>query len=83
MNFEETMMSRENGQWGWLGLGVYVASWNLLGGETLSHSFARGMEHPVGRLALVGGITYISAHLLDLIPPEYDPLDRLHRYIYD
>lgn len=63
----------------WAALLVGVGIYDTLGDETLTNAFARGREHdsPIVRAATVGGLALVAAHLMDRIPSEYDPIDRL------
>lgn len=60
---------------GWIGLGLGIAAFELAcpAGETLSEGVDRALEHPTLRYAAVAGIGITAAHLLNLIPQEYDP----------
>ena len=66
-------MKRIPGWVGWVGLAAYVLGWDLHPRtETLSHSFAPEGTH--GRKVALALWIYITAHLVRLIPDNYDPL---------
>lgn len=60
------------GTWGWVGLAVYVAAWDFTMSESLTHSFERGMNHDIGRLAVLGATAYTVGHLVGLLPKRLD-----------
>lgn len=62
-----------SGFWGWAGIALWVAAWDLHSQtETMSHFFApRGKRR---NRALVVLWIYISMHLLRWIPDRLDPL---------
>lgn len=62
-------MNKEHiGTVGIIGLAAYVAAWDLSAPETITHAFKR--YHVAAR---VGIVAVTGAHLLGLIPREYDP----------
>lgn len=60
----------------WLGLGAYVALYDIFApqGETLSEGMDRALEHNKCRYIALGGIAVTAAHLANVIPQKYDPL---------
>ncbi len=71
----------------WIGLGAYVAAWDILAprGETLSEGVDRALEHPTLRYVALAGIGITAAHLCNVLPERYDPFHRalLWRYNED
>ena len=62
-------MDRERlGTAGWVGLGVYVAAWDKLAPETLTHAYKR---YPTA--LRIGALAITGAHLMGAIPRKYDP----------
>lgn len=51
----------------------YIAAWDYSMPESLTHGFERARNHPVGRVLALGTLAVTSAHLLDLLPHQYDP----------
>lgn len=66
---------------GWLAIGGFSAIWNLTSSESLCHAVKRGIDNPQSRPLVIGTILFMSAHLLDIIPTEYDPIDRAGEFI--
>lgn len=62
----------------WAGLVGGVALYDVLApdGETLSEGFDRLMETRQGKLAAIGAVAIVGAHLLNLLPQKYDPIHR-------
>ena len=65
------------GTWGWAAIAGFVVAWDLTQQESLTHAFERARTHPVGRVAALGGLAITSAHLLNMIPRQYDPFYRV------
>lgn len=63
------------GEHGWLTIGAFVITWDILAQETLSSAFSRGLEHH--RAAILGGMVITCLHLLDLLPDPIDPFSQL------
>ncbi|UOF77999.1 hypothetical protein [Caudoviricetes sp.] len=61
------------GTYGWVALAAGVAAFDYFAPETLSHAVDRALERPMGRYAAIGAVAITAAHLLNLIPKEYDP----------
>lgn len=57
--------------WGLVAGTVFVADRYLP--ESMTHAFHRGMENPVSRPFVLGALAVTAAHLLDVIPRQYDP----------
>lgn len=66
------------GTYGWIALAAGVAAFDYLAPETLSHAVDRALERPYGRIAAIGAVAVTAAHLLNLIPREYDPFVMIH-----
>lgn len=66
------------GTLGWVGLAAGVVLFDRYAPETLSHAVDRALERPVGRYAAIGAVAITAAHLLNLIPENYDPFCRLN-----
>jgi hypothetical protein len=73
---------------GTIGLAVVasgVIMWDILAPETISSGFDRYLEHPVKRLAAIGGVVVVAAHLLNI--PERlglpDPVNELSRFVVE
>lgn len=60
----------------WIGLGVYVAGYDVLApkGETLSEGVDRALEKRFTRALAIGGTALVASHLLNLIPEKVDPI---------
>lgn len=71
------------GTYGWIALGAYVLAWDIVAPETLSGAVDRALDHPVGRIAAIGGVAIVGAHLLNVIPEQYDPLVQGFRFLDD
>lgn len=65
------------GNWGWAGLVAGVIAWDVLAPETLSNAVDRYMEKPLGRLACLGVVALTGAHLLNIMPEEYDVVNKI------
>ena len=66
-------MNKEHaGSYGWAGIGLGVITFDLLAPESLSHAFQRGMDSKY-RPVMLGALAITAAHLLDIIPDQYDP----------
>lgn len=63
------------GKYGWLGLACFVAAWDMYAPQSLTSAFreAATSEHYLIRAAALGGLAVTAAHLLDVLPHEYDP----------
>lgn len=61
------------GSIGWLAIAGFVAVFDLLSSESLSHAFTRGMQNEYSRPLVLGGMAVTALHLLDVIPHQYDP----------
>lgn len=76
------MKAKDSGEVGWLVLIGFVAAWDLLAPETLSHAGRRALETPGWRYLYIGAVGATALHLLDLWPEGYDPfkyaLERTH-----
>jgi hypothetical protein len=66
-----------SGTYGWMALGAFVAAWDVFAPETLSNAIDRAIERPGGRIAVIGTIAITAAHLLNILPEEIDPYNRL------
>lgn len=72
------MERREHaGTYGWAALALGVLVFDRYAPETLSHAVDRALERPHGRYAAIGGIVITAAHLLNIIPDQYDPFVRI------
>lgn len=60
---------------GWAVLAVGVLAWDLLAPESMSHAFRRTRQHPASFVAAAVTWTYLTAHLFEIIPRDYDVLD--------
>lgn len=67
------------GNWGWVGLTAGVVAWDILAPETLSNAVDRYMDDPFGRVAVLGTVAIVGAHLLNLFPEQYDPIELIGR----
>ena len=58
---------------------VYVAANDILApkGETLSEGVDRMLEHDKCKYVAIGGVALTAAHLINLIPPKYDPFHKV------
>lgn len=63
----------------WIGLGAYVAAYDILApkGETLSEGVDRMLEHDKCKYVAIGGVALTAAHLINLLPPKYDPFHKV------
>lgn len=63
----------------WAGLAAYLAVVEVFApeGETLSEGVDTWMEKHPGKAIWYGLVGIVGAHLLNLIPPRYDPIHRL------
>lgn len=60
----------------WIGIGASVAAYDILcpKGETLSEGVDRALERgKFTRVAALGGIAIVAAHLANVLPEKYDP----------
>lgn len=62
---------------GWIGIAAGVAAFDYLSPETLSSAVDRALESPRGRYAAIGAVALTAAHLLNIIPEQYDPFKLL------
>jgi hypothetical protein len=62
----------------WIGLGAYVAAYDILApkGETLSEGVDRALEHDTCRYVTLGGIALTALHLSNLLPQKIDPFHK-------
>ena len=76
-------MEREShiGTVGWCFIGGFVLAWDVLAPETLSHAVDRALEHPIGRYAAIGAVAITGAHLLNIIPEQYDPFPKALHFL--
>ena len=58
---------------GWVGLGIYVAAWDILAPETLTSAFKRGREHKAASPLVVGALGVTALHLMGVLPEKIDP----------
>ena len=60
----------------WIGLAAYLAVVEALApkGETLSERVDLWIEKHPGKALWHAGVFIVGAHLLNLIPPKYDPI---------
>lgn len=75
-------MNKETiGTAGWIGLTAYVVAFDVLAPETLSSAMDRYLEDDKTKYIAwaVGGV--VTAHLFNLIPPEYDILQKTSDYV--
>lgn len=63
------------GTYGWIALAAGVAAFDRFSNETLSHAMDRALERPYGRYAAIGAVAVTAAHLLNVIPEQYDPFN--------
>lgn len=63
-----------NGAWGWLGLAIYVATYDALARETLSRAFYRSIEHPKRRWLTIVVWVMVTLHLFRFIPQRLDAI---------
>lgn len=68
--------------YGWMGLTAGVILWDALAPQTLSSAYDRYLEHPVKRIAAIGAVALTGAHLLNVLPPQLDPIQRVGDYVY-
>jgi len=68
---------------GWIGLGVYVATFDALAPETLSHAVDRALEHPIGKVAVPLAIGTVAGHLMNVFPESIDPITRTVGFLRD
>lgn len=63
----------------WIGLIGAVALYDIKSPphQTLSEGFDKYLQHPYGRFAAIGGVILTAAHLLNILPPEADPIHKL------
>lgn len=63
----------------WVALAAGVATYDYYAppGETLSEAVDRALERPVGRVLALGAIAITAAHLINVLPPEIDPIHQL------
>lgn len=76
-------MIRKNlteGDCAWIVLASGIAAYDIWAlathKETLSQSYARALGSPARRLPTIALWVYLTAHLMQIIPPEIDPLRR-------
>lgn len=65
------------GGYGWVAVGALVTAYDVFAPETLSNSFRRGTESESAavRAGVYGLGALTVAHLLDVIPERFDPID--------
>jgi len=68
---------------GWGLLVGGVIAWDVFANETLSSAYDRYMEQPIKRVIAIGAVAITGAHLLNLTPPKFDPIQRAGDYVYD
>lgn len=67
-------MEREkSGTIGWFGIIAGVVAWDALAPETLSEAVDRALDSR-GRFIAIGSIAITAAHLLNVLPPQVDPI---------
>ena len=76
----ETNPDSRCGTYGWVAIAAGVAAWDYFAPETLSHAVDRALEHKTWRYAAVGAVAVTAAHLLNVIPEQADPFQRLPRH---
>lgn len=62
---------------GWVALAAGVAAFDYYMPETLSHAVDRALERPRARYMAIGAVAVTAAHLLNLLPEQLDPFNRL------
>jgi hypothetical protein len=62
---------------GWLSVGAVVVAAELLDTKTMSEAFREASRHPVAGPVVVTTWVVLSAHLLGILPPKYDPFRRV------
>lgn len=70
-------MKHIRGEHAWIALGLYVIAYDAIAneGELLSEVVDRFIEkHPAATRVIVIGV---AAHLMNLIPPQVDPLHKM------
>ena len=79
--YEVETLKNHAGTIGWAGLAAYVIAWDILAPETLSSAVDRALDHNVMKyLAFAtGGI--ISAHLFNIVPERYDPIQQSANFV--
>ena len=60
-----------------LGIGAYDLWLIRSGWGSLSSAFADAARHPVHRWWVLAGWGYLTLHLVDALPDEWDPVGRL------
>lgn len=71
------------GTLGWVGLAGYVIAWDIFAPETLSAAADRALEHRAMKYVAWGLGGAVTAHVLNLVNPKYDPIQRTADYIGD
>lgn len=63
----------------WVGLAAGVAAYDILcpEGETMSEQYDRWLDNPRAKYLAIGAVAVTAAHLLNVIPEQYDPFTRL------
>lgn len=68
---------------GWGLLLTGVALWDTCASQTLSSGYDRYLEHPIKKLAAIGAVAVVGAHLLNVFEHfdavGADPIDRIGR----
>lgn len=75
-------MERHASNYAWAGLaaGIIIYEYYCPDGETLSEGFDRFLKHPVGKLAAIGSVALVGAHLLNIYEHfDLEQLDPIHR----
>jgi hypothetical protein len=66
---------------GWVSVGAVVVAAELLDSKTMSEAFREASRHPVIGPVVITVWGVLTAHLLGLIPPEYDPFKRATSHV--
>ena len=67
--------------WGTLAAGVIAYDVLCPKGETLSEAVDSALEHPIKRIAALGGIAITACHLANLLPQQIDPFHQALRLL--
>lgn len=69
----ETRNETKLGTLSWLAVGATVLGAEILGEESLTHAFRRGLANDRYRPILLGGMAITALHLMDKLPKPADP----------
>ena len=67
----------------WATLATGVALYDLYApeGETMSEAVDRALERPYLRYMAIGTVAVTAAHLLNVLPPQIDPIHQLAKRV--